>query len=117
MPPFDPRVTPVRADLAAKYLEGKVAAPRYAEGRVMEVVEKLNSCDGIAAYELNISCPNTKHGGMVFGQSRQEDLITYLLAQIPEEKRDEIVAELQIDLSPANRNQINHDSSAQRNRR
>jgi cell wall-associated NlpC family hydrolase len=39
MPPFDPRVTPVRADVAAKYLEGKVAAPRYAEGRVMEVVE------------------------------------------------------------------------------
>jgi hypothetical protein len=38
---------------------------------------------------------------MVFGQSRQEDLITYLLAQIPEDQRDEIVAELQIDLSPA----------------
>ena len=42
---------------------------------------------------------------MVFGQSRQEDLITYLLAQIPEHERDEIVAELQIDLSPANRSQ------------
>ena len=40
---------------------------------------------------------------MVFGQSRQEDLITYLLAQIPEDERDGIVAELQIDLSPANR--------------
>lgn len=39
---------------------------------------------------------------MVFGQSRQEDLITYLLAQIPEDEREEIVAELQIDLSPAN---------------
>jgi hypothetical protein len=39
---------------------------------------------------------------MVFGQSRQEDLITYLLAQIPEDERDGIVAELQIDLSPAN---------------
>ena len=38
---------------------------------------------------------------MVFGQSRQEDLITYLLAQIPEDERDGIVAELQIDLSPA----------------
>lgn len=37
---------------------------------------------------------------MVFGQSRQEDLITYLLAQIPEDERDGIVAELQIDLSP-----------------
>jgi hypothetical protein len=38
---------------------------------------------------------------MVFGQSRQEDLITYLLAEIPENERDSIVAELQIDLSPA----------------
>jgi hypothetical protein len=37
---------------------------------------------------------------MVFGQSRQEDLITYLLAQVPEEDREGIVAELQIDLSP-----------------
>jgi len=36
-----------------------------------EVIDKLNACDGIAAYELNISCPNTKHGGMVFGQSPQ----------------------------------------------
>jgi hypothetical protein len=38
---------------------------------------------------------------MVFGQSRQEDLITYLLAQIPNGEREGIVAELQIDLSPA----------------
>jgi len=37
---------------------------------------------------------------MVFGQSRQEDLITYLLSQIPEDERGKIVAELQIDLSP-----------------
>jgi cell wall-associated NlpC family hydrolase len=35
---FDPRVTPVRADLAAKFLEGRVAAPRYVEGRGYEVV-------------------------------------------------------------------------------
>jgi hypothetical protein len=46
---------------------------------------------------------------MVFGQSRQEDLITYLLAQIPEDERDGIVAELQIDLSPANRIQHGQD--------
>jgi hypothetical protein len=39
---------------------------------------------------------------MVFGQSRQEDLITYLLSQIPEGERDAIVGELQIDLSPVN---------------
>jgi dihydroorotate dehydrogenase (NAD+) catalytic subunit len=31
------------------------------------VIEKLNQADGIVMYELNASCPNTKHGGMVFG--------------------------------------------------
>jgi len=43
----------------------------FAEDEYIEVVEKLNGCDGIAAYELNISCPNTKHGGMVFGTDPQ----------------------------------------------
>jgi len=38
MRPFDPRVTPARADLAAKELHGKVKAPRYVEGSVYEVV-------------------------------------------------------------------------------
>jgi dihydroorotate dehydrogenase (NAD+) catalytic subunit len=41
----------------------------FNEDEYAEVVEKLNGCDGITAYELNISCPNTKHGGMVFGQN------------------------------------------------
>jgi cell wall-associated NlpC family hydrolase len=36
---FDPRLTPARADLAAKHLEGKVTAARYVEGRVYEVIE------------------------------------------------------------------------------
>jgi cell wall-associated NlpC family hydrolase len=36
---FDPRITPVRADLAAKQLEGKVAAPRYVEGRAFDVID------------------------------------------------------------------------------
>ncbi len=35
------------------------------------VVERLNECDGIDAYELNISCPNTEEGGMVFGTRRE----------------------------------------------
>ena len=33
----------------------------------LEVVQKLNDTPGIAMYELNASCPNTTHGGMVFG--------------------------------------------------
>jgi hypothetical protein len=46
---------------------------------------------------------------MVLGQSRQEDLIAYLLANIPEQERDNIIAELQIDLSPANRPRLDRD--------
>jgi dihydroorotate dehydrogenase (NAD+) catalytic subunit len=31
------------------------------------VIETLNAAKGLAAYELNVSCPNTHCGGMVFG--------------------------------------------------
>jgi dihydroorotate dehydrogenase (NAD+) catalytic subunit len=41
----------------------------FNEHEYAEVIDKLNTCDGIAAYELNISCPNTERGGMVFGQN------------------------------------------------
>jgi dihydroorotate dehydrogenase (NAD+) catalytic subunit len=33
----------------------------------VEVIYALNDAYGIAMYELNASCPNTSHGGMVFG--------------------------------------------------
>jgi cell wall-associated NlpC family hydrolase len=39
MPAFDPRLTPARADLAAKHLEGKVQAACFVEGRLYEVIE------------------------------------------------------------------------------
>jgi dihydroorotate dehydrogenase (NAD+) catalytic subunit len=32
----------------------------------LEVVRVLNEAEGVAAYELNVSCPNTKHGGIFF---------------------------------------------------
>jgi cell wall-associated NlpC family hydrolase len=35
---FDPRVTPARGDVAAKFLEGKIAAARFAAGREYEIV-------------------------------------------------------------------------------
>ena len=31
------------------------------------VIERLNQAEGIAAYELNVSCPNVHTGGMAFG--------------------------------------------------
>jgi hypothetical protein len=36
---FDPRITPARPDLAAKHLEGKVVADRFAEGEEREVID------------------------------------------------------------------------------
>src|ERR1044072_938195 len=30
-------------------------------------IQILNEGEGIAAYELNVSCPNTQHGGIQFG--------------------------------------------------
>ncbi|MBK7926977.1 MAG: dihydroorotate dehydrogenase [Bryobacterales bacterium] len=32
-----------------------------------EVVRVLEDAEGLAGYELNVSCPNTKHGGVQFG--------------------------------------------------
>ncbi len=36
------------------------------------VIEALNQAEGIAAYEINASCPNTRHGGQVFGTDMVE---------------------------------------------
>lgn len=33
----------------------------------LAVIDRLNEAEGIAAYELNASCPNTRDGGIVFG--------------------------------------------------
>ena len=38
----------------------------YAIEDYVEVVRVLEDHDGPAGYELNVSCPNTKHGGMFF---------------------------------------------------
>ena len=37
----DPRLTPARPEVAAKYLEGKVTAARFVEGEVFEVTEAI----------------------------------------------------------------------------
>jgi dihydroorotate dehydrogenase (NAD+) catalytic subunit len=45
----------------------------------VEIIHALNDAPGIAMYELNASCPNTSHGGMVFGTDPQMlwDLVTH----------------------------------------
>ena len=39
----------------------------YSTEEYVRCIEILNEGDGIDAYELNISCPNTQRGGMVYG--------------------------------------------------
>lgn len=39
----------------------------YAREDYEAVIRMLNEGENIAAYEINVSCPNTRHGGIVFG--------------------------------------------------
>jgi dihydroorotate dehydrogenase (NAD+) catalytic subunit len=58
----------------------------------IEVVRALDQADGIAMYELNASCPNTSHGGMVFGT---DGMMLYdLVARIRRETQRPIMVKL-----------------------
>lgn len=52
----------------------------YAAEDYAEVIQVLEDHQGIAAYELNVSCPNTKHGGIFF--SSDPDLLSELIASV-----------------------------------
>src|SRR5438552_9858433 len=64
----------------------------FQEDEYAEVIDKLNTCEGIAAYELNISCPNTDRGGMVFGQS--PELTQQLTKMLKARSRRPIIVKL-----------------------
>jgi dihydroorotate dehydrogenase (NAD+) catalytic subunit len=51
----------------------------YTVGEYIAVIERLNQAEGIAAYELNVSCPNVHAGGMAFGADAGE--LEYLVAR------------------------------------
>ena len=43
----------------------------YTVEEYVGVIQALEDAEGLAAYELNISCPNTAHGGIQFGSDPQ----------------------------------------------
>src|SRR5262249_53855946 len=43
----------------------------YSDDDYLEAISILNDGDGIALYELNISCPNVKEGGIVIGNDER----------------------------------------------
>jgi dihydroorotate dehydrogenase (NAD+) catalytic subunit len=50
----------------------------YSTEDYVRCIEILNEGEGIAAYELNISCPNTRSGGIVYGSDPRltEEVVT-----------------------------------------
>jgi len=52
------------------------------ENEYVEVIKNLESCKSIWGYEINVSCPNVKHGGLAFGTAPfQIERLTKLLRQ------------------------------------
>lgn len=58
----------------------------------LEVIRILNEAEGIAMYELNASCPNTSHGGMVFGTD--PELLKELVSRTKEAANRPLIVKL-----------------------
>lgn len=64
----------------------------YAPDDYYEVIRVLEDAEGIAAYELNVSCPNTKHGGIFF--SSDPVLLSGLVGEIRKLTRRPLIVKL-----------------------
>jgi dihydroorotate dehydrogenase (NAD+) catalytic subunit len=64
----------------------------YAVEDYLEVVRVLEDTEGIAGYELNVSCPNTKHGGIFF--SADPGLLESLVGMIRPLTRRPLIVKL-----------------------
>lgn len=64
----------------------------YAVEDYVEVIRALEGAEGIAGYELNVSCPNTKEGGMFF--SSDPALIFDLVARVRSAARRPVIVKL-----------------------
>jgi dihydroorotate dehydrogenase (NAD+) catalytic subunit len=60
----------------------------------ISVIDRLNDAEGIAAYELNASCPNVLAGGMAFGTDG------YALEELVERTKRVAIQPLIVKLSP-----------------
>jgi len=64
----------------------------YTVGEYVGVIERLNKAEGIAAYELNVSCPNVHVGGMAFGADPGS--LEYLVRQAKSVSRRPLIVKL-----------------------
>jgi dihydroorotate dehydrogenase (NAD+) catalytic subunit len=64
----------------------------YAIEDYLAVVEQLENAEGIAAYELNVSCPNTKEGGIFF--SSDPALLSDLIGRVRKMAKRPLIVKL-----------------------
>ncbi len=64
----------------------------YAPEDYAEVIRVLEDAEGVAGYELNVSCPNTKHGGIYF--SSDPALLADLVAMVRPLARRPLIVKL-----------------------
>jgi dihydroorotate dehydrogenase (NAD+) catalytic subunit len=62
------------------------------EAEYIAVIERLNQTEGIAAYELNVSCPNVHAGGMSFGSDAST--LEYLVNRARTASRRPVIVKL-----------------------
>ena len=66
----------------------------YCEHDYLEVIRALENAQGVAGYELNVSCPNTERGGMFFSSDPA------LVSQLVRHVRPTATRPLLVKLSP-----------------
>jgi dihydroorotate dehydrogenase (NAD+) catalytic subunit len=64
----------------------------YSVEDYLEVVRVLEDAEGVAAYELNVSCPNTAHGGIFF--SNDPALLSELVSAVRVKSRRPLIVKL-----------------------
>src|SRR5258708_40220487 len=58
----------------------------------VEVVRALENAEGLAGYELNVSCPNTRHGGIFF--SSDPALLAEVVTSVRQVARRPVIVKL-----------------------
>lgn len=83
----------------------------YTVSEYVEVIDRLNSAQGIAAYELNVSCPNVHAGGMAFGADPSS--LDYLVDKAKRAAKRPLIVKLSPNVtSIAHMAQISADAGA-----
>ena len=69
----------------------------YETADYVEVVRVLEDYPGLAGYELNVSCPNTKHGGIFF--SSDPALLAEVVSAVKQAARRPVIVKLSPNVS------------------